>query len=815
VATEPSGQDAWRHVAISPERGCLLRGGREIRLRAKTFQVLVYLQEHHGRLVTKEDLLRAVWPDTFVSDDSLTKCIGEIRKALNDHHRQLVKTVARRGFILDAPLATIKPAGEDRRPQTERDRSERRTHNLPAPLTSFIGRRREMAELAQLLPSTRLLTLTGAGGCGKTRLALEVARQVVLRFPDGAWLAELAGLGEPSLVAQTIASVFDVRQAPNRSLVESLADQLRHRRTLLLLDNCEHVIAAASELVETLLRAAPGLTILATSREALGIDGETRWRVPSLAVPDSPDITPIDDLLQYEAVRLLVDRAATVGSTFAVTRDNAGTVTEVCRRLDGIPLAIELAAARLNVLSIEQINERLDDRFRLLTRTDRTPIGRQRTLEATVDWSYALLPEAERQLLQRLSTFAGGWTLEAAEHVCAGDGIAREDVLDLMTRLVDKSLVMVDDAADGAPRYRCLETVRHYARERLRESGESDSVRARHFGFFLDLARRAEPELTRAAQLIWLDGLQLEQDNLRGALEWRLASDHPAPDTLELANALYWFWLKRTHLAEGEQWLERALARDLRAAPARRAQALMALGSIVFFEGHFARAERLLEESAALAREAGVPSIVALALGLETMAAMEGGDREAAARCAAESAAASRAAGEPWLECFSLSYFAYEALYAGDVDRAGELHERILAHGRAQGDLWGIGIVLFDLSLLRVVQQRYAEARALCDEGIALGQRFGDRRAIAWCLGILAGADAAEGRPLRAARLRGAMEGLLDSVGSSVQPTYNIWIGDRLFGAVQQELGTDAYQQALTAGRALSLSQAIQYATEG
>jgi non-specific serine/threonine protein kinase len=597
VATHASGKTSDRDLVISPDRVCLLRDGREIRLRAKTFQVLVYLHDHHGRLVTKEDLFRAVWTDTFVSDDSLTKCISEIRRALGDEGRQLLKTVARRGFILDAPLVTIKPTDEERLAPSERDPSERRTHNLPAPLTSFIGRRREIAELVQLLPSTRLLTLTGAGGCGKTRLALEIARQVVLRFPDGAWLAELAPLGEPSLVAQTVASVFEARQAPNRTLVESLADQLRHRRTLLLLDNCEHVVASAAELAGTLLRAAPGLTILATSREALGIDGETRCRVPSLAMPDPLDIAPSDDLLQYEAVRLLVDRAAAVGSTFAVTRDNAATVTEVCRRLDGIPLAIELAAARLKVLSIEQINERLDDRFRLLTRTDRTPIGRQRTLEATVEWSYELLPEEERRLLRRLSVFAGGWTLEAAEQVCAGDGIERENVLDLLTRLVDKSLVMVEDDEHGGRRYRCLETVRHYARERVRQSGESDSVAARHFGFFLELARRAEPELTRAEQLAWLETLQVEHDNLRGALEWRLASDRPATDSLDLAATLYWFWMKRAYFAEAEQWLERALARDLEAAPVRRAQVVMALGTIVFFQGGYARAERLLEEA--------------------------------------------------------------------------------------------------------------------------------------------------------------------------------------------------------------------------
>ena len=369
VALQLSGKA--QDVAINLDRGCLVRGGCEIRLRAKTFQVLVCLHERHGLLVTKQDLFRAVWPDTFVSDDSLTKCIREIRHALNDADRQLVKTVARRGFILDAPLTTVRIAGVEARTPPPRESSERRTHNLPAQLTSFIGREREMADLERLLASTRLLTLTGAGGCGKTRLALEVARQLLDRFPDGVWLADLAPLGEPSRVAHIVASVVDIRQAPGRSLVESMVDQLRHRRTLLLLDNCEHVIGSASELAETLLRGAAGLTILATSREALGIGGETTWRVPSLGTPELGHPIPSDHLLEYGAVRLLVERATAAGSTFALTQDNAGTVAEVCRRLDGIPLAIELAAARLKVLSIEQVNARLDDRFRLLTGTGR------------------------------------------------------------------------------------------------------------------------------------------------------------------------------------------------------------------------------------------------------------------------------------------------------------------------------------------------------------------------------------------------------------------------------------------------------------
>ncbi len=807
MSSEASRQGSAGDVAIDLDRACLRRGEREIRLRAKTFQVLIYLQEHHGRLVTKEELFRAVWPDTFVTDDSLTKCIGEIRDALGDRDHRLLKTVARRGFILDAPLATVQRDGAG--PASPGAPSEYRAHNLPVPLTSFIGRQRELVGLAEVLPSTRLLTLTGIGGCGKTRLALEAARQALDGFPDGVWFADLSPLAEPALVPHSVASVLDVRQAPARSMVETLSDRLRPRRMLLVLDNCEHVITAAADLAGTLLRAAPGLTILATSREALGVPGERTWQVRPLGLPDPHRPAAAGELAQYEAVQLLVERAAAVDAGFTITAENAGTVAEVCRRLDGIPLAIELAAARLKVLSIEQIHARLDDRFRLLARVDRTP-GRQRTLEAAVDWSYELLVDGERQLLRRLSAFVGGWTLEGAEHVCAGGGIAGEDVLDLMSRLVDKSLVMVDADVEGRRRYRYLEAVRQYAWERLGESGEADAVRARHFEFFLELARRAEPELTKAEQLRWLDHLHLEHDNLRAALEWQLASDHPGPDGLELAARLHWLWLKRAHIAEGQRWLERALARSHAASPARRAQALLALGSLVFMQGDFERAQSLLEESVALARSTGEHSIAALALGVRLLAAAEHGDAAGAARLAADAGAAARRSGIPWLECFSLSYEAYEALHAGDVDRAGELHEKVLALLRGQGEIWSMGIALFDLALLRVVQQRPAEARALCGEAIALGRRLGDQRTIAWCLGVLAGADAVEGRAARAARLRGAMESVLDRIGAPVQPTYNTWIGDRCFGAVQEALGTRGYEQALAEGGAMSLSQALE-----
>jgi non-specific serine/threonine protein kinase len=354
-------------------------------------------------------------------------------------------------------------------------------NNLPLPVTSFIGREREIDEVKRLLATTRLLTLTGAGGCGKTRLALEVAADALGAYPDGVWLVELAALADPrsalvpALVPWAVASAVGARERPGSTVTDSLVDHLRTRTLLLVLDNCEHVVGAAAQLVDALLRSCPGLRILATSREALGSAGETTWRVPSLAAPprSAAGELPLEHLTRYEAVRLFVDRARAALPGFAVTDQSAPALAEICRRLDGIPLAIELAAARVRVFSVEQIAARLDDRFRLLTAGQRTAMPRRRTLRATVDWSYALLSEPERALLRRLSVFAGGWAFEAAEAVAAGDGIHPYAVLDLLAQLVDKSLVIAEELR-GAVRYRLLETIRQYARDRLPEAGEAE-----------------------------------------------------------------------------------------------------------------------------------------------------------------------------------------------------------------------------------------------------------------------------------------------------------------------------------------------------
>lgn len=405
-------------------------------------------------------------------------------------------------------------------------------NNLPRELTSFVGREREVAEVKRLLGMTRLLTLTGSGGVGKTRLVLRVASDLVGAFPDGVWLVELAGLGDPTLVPQATASALGVREQPGRSLLDTLIDVMRPRTCLLVLDNCEHLVAACATLANGLLRTCPGLTLLATSREPLGIAGESVWRVPPLTLPDGSGDDALADspstLARYEAIRLFEERARAALPAFSLTNQNAPAVVQICRRLDGIPLAIELAAARSRGLAPEQLSTRLNDRFRLLTGGSRTALARHQTLRALVDWSYELLSEPERVLLQRLSVFAGGWTLDAAEVVCAGDDLETGDVLELLLQLVDRSLVLAEDTDAGRTpgvRYRLLETLRQYGAEKLYEAGDEDVMRGRHLSWCLGLAEVAGPSLRSRGTTDQDRRLDVEHDNLRAALGWSLMSE--------------------------------------------------------------------------------------------------------------------------------------------------------------------------------------------------------------------------------------------------------------------------------------------------
>ena len=683
-------------------------------------------------------------------------------------------------------------------------------HNLPVQLTSFIGRQREIEEIRLLFSSTRLLTLTGSGGCGKTRLALEAARDLLELFRDGVWFVDLAPLSEPELVPQSVATVLRVHEGPNRLLGEVLSDYLSSRQLLLVLDNCEHLIGACAELAEALLRAGPGVHILATSREALSISGETVWHVQSLSVPAHAQALSPEALLEYEAVRLFIERSAAVDPTFAITNANTITVAEVCHRLDGIPLAIELAAARLKVLSLEQINIRLKDRFRLLTGGSRTAGARQRTLEATVDWSYDLLTEVERRLLCRLSVFTGGWTLEAAEEVCSGEGIEREEMLNLLARLVDKSLVNVEKNANADCRYRFLETVRQYGQVRLLRSGEAERLRELHLAFFFDFARHAEPELQRPGQVLWLTRLQQEHDNLRAALDWCLAAA-PSDKGLELAAALFWFWTKRGFFGEGRQWLERALSVDSRRSATLRAKALIALSNMTFFLGDYAGTAVLLEESLALARHSEDLWAVSFSLLMQSAIANASGNTEVPAKLAAEARAAAVAGRHLWLEGSSLMFLALCAQYMDDYERAGPLYDEALVRLRRTGDKWLIGMVLNNIAQLRILQGQYDMAKIPNAEAIRLNQELSDHRGTAWCLEAFALAEAAQSEAARAARLWGASDGLLESVGSALPPSIKMF-RDPYFDKARESLGDSAFQTALSEGRRMSLTQAVEYA---
>jgi non-specific serine/threonine protein kinase len=681
-------------------------------------------------------------------------------------------------------------------------------------LSSFVGREKELAEVKRLLQDNRLLTLTGSGGCGKTRLALAAAGELVEDFEDGVWLVDLAPLSDPSLVPQVVASTLGVREQPGRSLPETLSAYLGSKKVLLVLDNCEHLIETCAELAEALLHSCPELRILATSREALGITGEVAWLVPSLSLPDIRRLPDIESLPQYESAHLFVERAAAVKPTFALTEQNAPAVAQVCYRLDGIPLAIELAAARAKVLSVEQIADRLDDSFRLLSAGGRTAMPRHRTLQATMDWSHQLLPDEERALFRRLSVFAGGFTLEAAELACAGEELKRDEVLDLLSHLVDKSLVTARDES-GEARYRLLETVRQYGQEKLSESGETGQVRGRHAGYYLALAEEAEPELKGAGQVAWLERLERERDNLRGAMVWLLERGE-LEETARLGWALWLFWGIRAHFAEGRRWMEQGLSANggAMSAPAQ-AKALFVAGMMANYQGDHVSAEPLVDESLGLFRELVDKPGTAWALSNASFAALGLEQPQRAVTLIEESVHLFLEVEEKWGAALQISFLAVAWRDRGDHRRAKRLAERGLALSREVGERQAISAALYILATLAQTEGDHERARDLFEEGLTVSAELGNEADVAHCLEGLASIAAAEGSIGQAARLWGAEEALLEKIEAAVY-TY---VPDRSLhqsrvAAARARLDEEAFTAAWEEGRTMSLEQAIEYALD-
>ncbi len=625
---------------------------------------------------------------------------------------------------------------------------------LPALHSRFIGREREIDQIAQLLKAARLLTLTGPGGCGKTRLAVAAA-QSFTPFEQGAWFVDLSGLDDASLVAQVVATTLGVPEARGRTLQDTLIDYLRHKHLLLILDNCEHLLAACADLV-VVLDNCPHVRVLATSREPLNVIDESVWLVPSLGVPDLT--SSVSQVAESEAVQLFMARATEALPDFNFDEHNASTIAQICRRLDGIPLAIELAAARVKLLDVVQIAARLDDALQLLTRGQHTAVPRHQTLRAALDWSYQLLQPRERLVFQGLAVFAGGCTLDDVEAVCADEQLPATDMLDLVSDLVDKSLITIAERVPGvAVRYRLLEPIRQYALGLLRETQAETALRDRHLAHFVAFAEQAEAQLKGTDQLRWLQRLDTEHDNLRAALEWsgRVGARHAIG--LRLAAALHLFWQRRTYLSEGRRWLESAIAkfdqqqddhtlttdRDL-------ARALVACEWLGVYRGEYATTRANLERALTLARSLNDPVIEAQALGMLTVMSEYTGEMAAADQYAAASVEAARRSGDRWTLAL-VTHFRGRVLYRrGEAAAARTSLEESDRLFRETGDRQSIATVLSTTAGFNSDPDR---ARAQYEEALAIFQELGHREAQIIIASNLAGRALMQGDLLRAEQL--------------------------------------------------------------
>ena len=690
---------------------------------------------HGGQILlslTTHDLLRGEAPG-----DSVLRDLGEHRLKDLPHPERMFQVSAPDLPSEFPPLRSL----------------ENWPNNLPRQLSSFVGRADALAEASQRLTTTPLLTLTGPGGVGKTRLALEVAAEAMDLFPDGAWVIELGAIGDGSLVPETVAATLRIKEQPGVPILTTLAHHLESRRVLLLFDDCEHVLEAVAEVIDELLRACGELRVLATSREALGITGESLYPVPSMGLPGLAADAPIGEIGEAEAVRLFMDRARAVQPAFVLNERNAPAIAQICRRLDGIPLAIELAAARVKALPPDQIAARLDDRFRLLTGGSRMALPRHRTLKAAIDWSFDLLTDVEQILFVRLSVFAGSFGLEAAEAVGADGTVDRGDVLDLLSRLIDRSLVTAEEDV-GQARYRLLDTVQQYGQERLVADDPTGATRGRHRAYMLELVERTAPLLFAGPQAeASQDALAVEHENLRAALQWSDDDPAGAGAELRLAGNMWRYWEIGGHLVEGRGWLTRALARTDGEVSELRANALTGLGTLAAQQGDLSAAVAALEASLDSHRQLGDPTSIAYAAGNLANVSVERGDLSRARALYEEAIAIMRAVGGTRGEAFSLLNLADVAAREGNAREARELSNAGTAMFRVEGDLIGVALALGRGATFSLQLGDTEDARQRHQEALDIYRQFGDGRGVARTEMFLGDIAAVEGHIDEAERL--------------------------------------------------------------
>ena len=720
------------------------------------------------------------------------------------------------------------------------------TSNLPRLATSFIGRRRELQKASRLLSGNRLLTLTGFGGGGKTRLALELAGRVCGNYPGGVCVVELQGLADPGLVPQTVAAALGLREVPGQPLIEALIAYLRRKTFLLVLDNCEHLLGACGHLTDALIRGCAHLRVLVTSREPLGIDGEKTYRVPSLSLFGITRDSPTEHLWQSDAIRLFVERAQARDPGFDLADESAPFVVQICRRLDGIPLAIELATAWLPTLSVRQIAGRLDDRFRLLTKGSRTAPPRQTTLEASIDWSYGMLAAEERLLLQRLSVFAGAWALEAARAVCAGDGLDSDRIEALVPRLVSKSLAVVD-SVEQETRYRLLETMREYARGKL---GQPDAQARALLHYLVHIAEAGTCDLLSEVDLVWLDQMSMHRDDARAALAWALEGD--AAEGLRLAAALGPYWWYRGHYAEGREWLDRALRVRGDAPPLARAKALhmaaelalcrhdlaqadalakeslaqytvhgcrLGMAAALFTDGvgahlreDWARSTALVSRALSIWRELGHAHGVAAALDSLAEVARKQEDWDEAEARAQEALAAAREAKAPLIEAGALRVVGFVAEERGDYEAAQEAFEESLSVAVQAQQQGSVAFSLRRLGKLRARQGDFGAAVTYLQDCLRLGRGMWRAMSMLQITIELAVAEVGRREEVRAARLFGAIEHQREVVPHDPADEISSDIGRELERQRPLLCAVESLARAWAEGRHMMLEEAVDYA---
>lgn len=693
-------------------------------------------------------------------------------------------------------------------------RSSGQVGNLPGEVTSFVGRRRETTNAVRLLRVARLVTLTGVAGVGKTRLALRVAAEDRGEFPDGVWLVELAALTDGDLLPQTLADVLGIRDQLHAPSVGVLADHLADKQALLVLDNCEHLVEASAALVGELLAAVPRLRILATSRQALGAVGEQLLEVPPLSVPDSDRLTT-RTAARHDAVRLFVERAAAARAGFELDAGNSATIARICRRLDGIPLAIELVALRVRNMSVTQILTGLDDYLEFLTTGNHDELPHARPLRAAIDWSFALCSRPEQQLWARASVFAGGFDLDAAEAVCSDHDIAREDVLDLVTALVDKSvLVRVHDDTDTFARYRMLAAIRYYGHEQLDTSRQLTALRLRHRDHYRRLAARSEQEWLGPNELTWFTRLRHEHANLRTALEF--CTTHPGQERtgLVITAALWHYWIRSCTHTEGRYWLDRALLLDPEPSP-HRAKALGINGWLALMQADTTTARSLLEQSRELAHQVGDELVLARTTLAFGVASFNQDDHQNAIPLLQEAHTRHQVLGDPTGVWLALLYLNAATAVLGDTERAIAFSEECLALCDTRGAHPSRIYALSGLGLSRWLAGDRQEAHKLIREGLPAARRFDDRWILAHYLEMLAWITGADGHHARAVRLLGAAHTVWRSTGiPPTGPRYLAPSHERCEHAARHALGDKQFTASFQHGTRLTLERAIDYALD-